>query len=82
MGKNGTCYEYKMSNCFDPRDCFLVRIDLSSKVGTCECNLFEFKGILCRHILAIFHLKNVVEIPDHFILKRWTKEANKGNGIL
>ncbi|OMO86702.1 Zinc finger, PMZ-type [Corchorus capsularis] len=81
ISKNGSCYEYKVSSCFDSRDSFLVSMDLSSKVGTCKCNLFEFKGILCRHILAIFHLKNVVEIPSHFILKRWTKEANKGNVI-
>ncbi|KAF1862536.1 hypothetical protein Lal_00024438 [Lupinus albus] len=31
-----------------------------------------------RHILVIFQAKGVVQIPDHFILKRWTKEANKG----
>ncbi|KAF1877149.1 hypothetical protein Lal_00015810 [Lupinus albus] len=31
-----------------------------------------------RHILIIFQAKGVVQIPDHFILKRWTKEANKG----
>ncbi|OMO50171.1 Zinc finger, PMZ-type [Corchorus capsularis] len=81
ISKDGSCYEYKVLSSFDSRDSFLVRIDLSSKVGTCQCNLFEFKGILCRHILAIFHIKNVVEIPNHFILKRWTKEANKGNGV-
>lgn len=42
---------------------------------------FEFEGNLCRHLLAIFHFKNVVEIPNHYILKRWTKKANKGYGI-
>ncbi|KEH15608.1 FAR1-related sequence protein, putative, partial [Medicago truncatula] len=35
-------------------------------------------GLLCRHILVIFHAKNVAEIPDMYILKRWTKDANKG----
>ncbi|XP_019438897.1 PREDICTED: protein FAR1-RELATED SEQUENCE 5-like [Lupinus angustifolius] len=31
-----------------------------------------------RHILVIFQAKRIAEIPDHFILQRWTKEANKG----
>ncbi|CAL0323384.1 unnamed protein product [Lupinus luteus] len=35
-------------------------------------------GILCRHILVIFQAKGIVQIPEHFILQRWTKEANKG----
>ena len=34
-------------------------------------------GILCRHILVIFQAKGIVEIPSHFILQRWTKNANR-----
>ena len=26
----------------------------------------------------IFQSKGIVQIPDHFILQRWTKDANKG----
>ncbi|KAK8534671.1 hypothetical protein V6N12_057315 [Hibiscus sabdariffa] len=29
-------------------------------------------------MLAIFHFKNIVEIPSQYILRCWTKEANKG----
>ncbi|XP_057450905.1 protein FAR1-RELATED SEQUENCE 3-like [Lotus japonicus] len=35
-------------------------------------------GILCRHILVIFQAKGVVQIPSHFIMERWTKDANRG----
>jgi hypothetical protein len=57
---------------------FIVDIDLDTKIAKCGCQLFEFLGILCRHILVIFQAKNVIQIPSHFILHRWTKDANKG----
>jgi hypothetical protein len=37
-----------------------------------------FFRILCRHILVIFQAKSIIQIPSHFILRRWTKDANKG----
>ena len=33
-------------------------------------------GILCRHILTTFQAKNILQIPNQYILHRWTKEAN------
>jgi hypothetical protein len=57
---------------------FIVDIDLDTKIAKCGCQLFEFLGILCRHILAIFQMKSIIQIPSHFILQRWTKDANKG----
>lgn len=41
----------------------------------CICRLFEFKGYLCRHALVVFLASSVLEIPSHYILKRWTKDA-------
>ncbi|KAL5130458.1 Protein FAR-RED IMPAIRED RESPONSE 1 [Glycine soja] len=52
--------------------------DLTSKIAKCGCQLYEFIGILCKHILMIFKAKGIVEIPNHFVLQRWTKDANKG----
>ncbi|KAG5116873.1 hypothetical protein JHK84_042986 [Glycine max] len=31
----------------------------------------------CVDTLVIFQAKGVVQIPDHFVLQRWTKDANK-----
>ncbi|XP_024636596.2 protein FAR1-RELATED SEQUENCE 5-like [Medicago truncatula] len=77
--KNGSQYTYKVSSCYDSRDTFIVHVDLETKVAKCCCQLFEFMGILCRHILVIFQAKNVVNIPSNYILKRWTKDAIKGS---
>ncbi|XP_038990340.1 protein FAR1-RELATED SEQUENCE 4-like [Phoenix dactylifera] len=41
----------------------------------CACRLFEFKGYLCRHALAVFLALGVLEVPSFYILKRWTKDA-------
>ena len=67
-----------MSSCYDAGDTFTVEVDLDSMVAKCGCQLFEFMGILCRHILVIFQLKNIAQILNHFILQHLTKEANRG----
>ncbi|XP_068648050.1 protein FAR1-RELATED SEQUENCE 9-like [Aristolochia californica] len=43
--------------------------------ATCDCHMFEFMGILCRHVLNVFRVANVFMLPDHYVLKRWTKNA-------
>uniref|UniRef100_A0A803MRK3 Protein FAR1-RELATED SEQUENCE n=1 Tax=Chenopodium quinoa TaxID=63459 RepID=A0A803MRK3_CHEQI len=39
--------------------------------------MFESVGILCRHILFVMKGKFLIEIPRHYVLHRWTKEAMK-----
>lgn len=41
----------------------------------CICHLFEFKGYLCRHALAVLLASGVLEIPSHYIMKRWKKDV-------
>ncbi|XP_042492278.1 protein FAR1-RELATED SEQUENCE 6-like [Macadamia integrifolia] len=40
----------------------------------CICNLFDFKGYLCRHALTVLNYNGVVEIPSQYILPRWRKD--------
>ncbi|KAI8562608.1 hypothetical protein RHMOL_Rhmol03G0048000 [Rhododendron molle] len=56
---------------------FTVTLDSQTYKGTCECQNFEFVGILCRHILKVFVRLDIDAIPDHFILPRWRQKANK-----
>ncbi|KAK9273757.1 hypothetical protein L1049_018567 [Liquidambar formosana] len=47
---------------------------------SCSCRLFEMSGILCRHALKVF--REVLldgELPDQYILKRWTRDARSTN---
>ncbi|XP_050157451.1 protein FAR1-RELATED SEQUENCE 5-like [Malus sylvestris] len=56
---------------------FVVKLNAQTHKGTCECQNFEFVGILCRHLLKVFVRLDVDTIPEHFILPRWKQEANK-----
>lgn len=41
---------------------------------TCNCTLFEFRGILCRHAITVLKHKKVYNILDKYILIRWRKD--------
>ncbi|KAJ4818510.1 Protein FAR1-RELATED SEQUENCE 5 [Rhynchospora pubera] len=75
LGIDGAHTIYEVSCFRKPETKYVVHINLVSLEGWCQCHLFEFKGILCRHILGILHKRDVEEIPAHFILPRWTKEV-------
>lgn len=42
---------------------------------SCLCHSFEYRGFLCRHAMLVLQMSGVSEIPSHYILKRWTKDA-------
>lgn len=52
-----------------------IYFDKTSNFARCSCSLFEFEGILCRHLLFFFREMKVVKIPSQYILTRWTKGA-------
>ncbi|XP_042942856.1 protein FAR1-RELATED SEQUENCE 5-like [Carya illinoinensis] len=43
----------------------------------CSCALFEMRGILCRHILAIMRVNKVRSVPEKYILDRWRKDIKR-----
>ena len=52
-----------------------VRFNVFRKKASCSCQMFEFSGLVCRHILAVFRVTNILTLPSHYILKRWTRNA-------
>ncbi|KAM1171734.1 hypothetical protein ACFX2I_021918 [Malus domestica] len=44
----------------------------------CSCRMFEFEGILCRHVLRVFQILDIKEVPPCYILRRWTRNAEYG----
>ncbi|KAF7148989.1 hypothetical protein RHSIM_Rhsim03G0106600 [Rhododendron simsii] len=57
----------------------IVTYDSIEGTVSCSYKKFEFGGILCAHALKVLGSKNVVTIPDRYILKRWTMNAKSGN---
>lgn len=43
----------------------------------CNCRLFEFRGILCRHAVTVLIYKKVDDIPKKYILQRWMKDVKR-----
>ncbi|XP_042947770.1 protein FAR1-RELATED SEQUENCE 5-like [Carya illinoinensis] len=43
----------------------------------CSCALFEMRGILCRHVLAIMRVNKVKRVPEKYILDRWRKDIKR-----
>lgn len=69
---------YRVANFVQEHKPHFVRFSMLEKKAGCSCQMFEFSGILCRHILAAFRVTNVLTLPSHYILKRWTRNAKSG----
>ncbi|XP_035835705.1 protein FAR1-RELATED SEQUENCE 2-like [Helianthus annuus] len=41
----------------------------------CSCLRFEQYGLLCKHIYFLFKMFGVKEIPNKYVMKRWTKDV-------
>ncbi|KAK9681877.1 hypothetical protein RND81_10G034200 [Saponaria officinalis] len=57
---------------------FDVSIDTVSGEYKCRCKLFEFKGIVCRHIIKCLDVLDVNVIPDKYIFDRWRMDLVRG----
>jgi SWIM zinc finger len=60
------------------RQCqFQVRVDKDNNEVICNCQGFEFEGLLCSHSLKA--MQNLgTRLHPRYVLLRWTKEANQG----
>ncbi|KAK3412868.1 hypothetical protein EUGRSUZ_I01547 [Eucalyptus grandis] len=66
---------YQVAKYGEDHKSYDVKFNVLEMRATCSCQMFEFSGLLCRHVLAVFRVTNVLTLPPHFILKRWTRNA-------
>ncbi|XP_021836935.2 protein FAR1-RELATED SEQUENCE 5-like [Spinacia oleracea] len=52
-----------------------VAFDPSTNSIACNCRNFEESGWLCFHAIRVLHVHSIINIPDKYICKRWTKFA-------
>ncbi|XP_056688307.1 protein FAR1-RELATED SEQUENCE 5-like [Spinacia oleracea] len=52
-----------------------VTVDKVKGELSCSCQMFEFRGILCRHILKAMDVEDFQFIPEKYILDRWSKQV-------
>lgn len=73
-GVVGTISQYKIVLDEKPSE-NIVKFDALDGSATCSCKKFEAVGIQCCHVLKVLDLKNIKELPEQYILKRWRKDA-------
>jgi FAR1 DNA-binding domain/MULE transposase domain/SWIM zinc finger len=70
----GSLAEYVVTMKGIPKE-HVVRFDSSDGTVLCTCKRFERTGVVCCHVLKVFELRNLKEIPANIILSRWRKDA-------
>ncbi|CAL9155975.1 unnamed protein product [Musa hybrid cultivar] len=73
-GQVGTISEYKVTSEEKPRE-HLVKFDSVDGTVTCSCKKFECLGVQCCHVLKVLDSRNIKDLPQQYILKRWRKDA-------
>ena len=75
-------YEIKENVSFEGkcrRVTFTVCFKECSNEATCSCRLFEFRGILCRHQIMVFIYNGIEQVPEQYILRRWSKTVKRSH---
>ncbi|XP_071723375.1 protein FAR1-RELATED SEQUENCE 7-like [Rutidosis leptorrhynchoides] len=76
--EEGDLCRFSVRTCGHENEKHAVTVSPSNLNVSCTCRMFEFEGVLCRHILRVFNMLDVKEIPSRFILHRWTRYAELG----
>jgi zinc finger SWIM domain-containing protein 3 len=48
----------------------------------CSCRHFEFRGIICTHVLCVLTHKKIKEVPSQYILDRWRKNVKRKHNFI
>ncbi|KAF5733664.1 protein FAR1-RELATED SEQUENCE 3-like [Tripterygium wilfordii] len=80
---DGFTGKYRVAKYEHDHKAFIVSMTVSESEmkANCSCQMFEYSGILCRHILTVFTVTNVLTLPSHYILTRWTRNAKSWSGL-
>lgn len=79
--EDGAISTFRVAKFEDDNKAYIVSLNYPEMRANCSCQMFEYAGILCRHVLTVFTVTNVLTLPSHYILKRWTRNAKNGTGI-
>ncbi|GMY10251.1 protein FAR1-RELATED SEQUENCE 3 [Fagus crenata] len=77
---DGAISTFRVAKFEDDQKAYIVTLNYPDMRANCSCQMFEYSGILCRHVLTVFTVTNVLTLPPHYILKRWTRNAKNGVG--
>ncbi|KAG6629549.1 protein FAR1-RELATED SEQUENCE 3-like [Carya illinoinensis] len=78
---DGAISTFRVAKFEDDQKAYVVTLNHPEMRANCSCKMFEYSGILCRHVLTVFTVTNVLTLPSHYILNRWTINAKSGVGV-
>ncbi|KAH7681334.1 FHY3/FAR1 family protein [Dioscorea alata] len=73
--EDGVINKFRVASIQDSSRIYLVTYNSSDKKIFCSCCMFEYSGILCRHIFRVSLAVGLAILPEDYILRRWTKNA-------
>jgi hypothetical protein len=73
--RDGMATKYRVAKYEHNDRACIVTLSTSEMQASCSCQMFEYCDVLCRHVLTVFTVANVLTLPSHYILKRWTRNA-------
>ncbi|XVF28481.1 hypothetical protein REPUB_Repub15cG0033000 [Reevesia pubescens] len=73
--EEGTISRYIVRRSGNENDKHAVTFSAVNLCVNCSCQMFEFEGVLCRHVLQVFKLLDIRELPSQYILYRWLRNA-------
>ncbi|KAG6707642.1 hypothetical protein I3842_06G042300 [Carya illinoinensis] len=80
----GVVQTYRVSDEVKVCDGFIKRVNFSVTYTdeddfaiSCNCKLFEFRGILCRHALCVLTMFDKRTLPLKYIVNRWRKDLKR-----
>ncbi|KAF8101183.1 hypothetical protein N665_0209s0040 [Sinapis alba] len=76
--EEGAISRFLVRKCGNENEKHAVTFSASNLNASCSCQMFEYEGVLCRHVLKVFNLLDIRELPSRYILHRWTKNAEFG----
>lgn len=79
ISESGSVANYRVAKFGEEQKAHNVSFNSLEIKASCSCQMFEYTGIICRHVLAVFRTKNVLKLPPQYVLKRWTRNAKSGD---
>lgn len=76
--EEGVLSRYLVRRCGNDPEKHVVTFTAVNISVSCSCQMFEYEGILCRHILRVLQILELREVPPRYILHRWTRNAENG----
>ncbi|XP_022868186.1 protein FAR1-RELATED SEQUENCE 1-like [Olea europaea var. sylvestris] len=56
---------------------FIVKFLRESCEIECNCHLFEFRGIICKHSISVLIWNDVQLLPEKYVLWRWRRDVSR-----